>query len=53
MCIWPGGGVDVLISLEVVAVTQGKAPAKVVQEALAWITANQAELLKEWKKWHR
>lgn len=48
-----GGGVDVLISLEVVAVTQGKAPAKVLQEALAWITANQAELLKEWKKWHR
>jgi hypothetical protein len=45
--------VDVLISLETVAVTQGKAPTKVVQEALAWVAANQAELLKEWKKWHR
>lgn len=48
-----GGGVDVVISLESVAVTQGKAPAKVVQEALAWVAANQADLLKEWMKWHR
>jgi len=48
-----GGGVDVVISLESVAVTQGKAPAKVVQEALAWVSANQADLLKEWMKWHR
>jgi len=43
----PGGGVDVVIS------TQGKAPAKVVQEALACVAANQADLLKEWMKWHR
>lgn len=48
-----GGGVDVVISLESVVVTQGKAPAKVVQEALAWVPANQADLLKEWMKWHR
>jgi len=47
------GGVDVVTSLEYVAVTQGKAPAKVVQEALAWVSANQADLLKEWMKWHR
>ena len=48
-----GGGVDVVICLESVAVTQGRAPAKVVQEALAWVAANQADLLKEWMKWHR
>jgi len=47
------GGVDVVISLESVAVTQGKTPAKVVQEALAWVAANQAGLSKEWMKWHR
>ncbi|MQG94016.1 DUF4160 domain-containing protein [Pseudomonas sp. MN1F] len=44
-----GGGVDVVISLETVTVTQGRAPAKVMQEA----AANQADLLKEWMKWHR
>ncbi|SED69801.1 DUF4160 domain-containing protein [Pseudomonas coleopterorum] len=48
-----GGGLDVQISLEPVAVTQGKAPQKILQEALAWISAHQAELLKEWKQWHR
>lgn len=48
-----GGGVDVVISLESVTVTQGRAPAKVVQDALAWVAANQADLLKEWMKWHR
>jgi len=46
-----GGGVDVVISLESVAVRAR--PAKVVQEALAWVAANQADLLKEWMKWHR
>ncbi len=48
-----GGGVDVVISLESVTVTQGRAPAKVVQEALTWVAANQTDLLKEWMKWHR
>ncbi|UVJ42685.1 DUF4160 domain-containing protein [Pseudomonas sp. LS1212] len=48
-----GGGVDVMISLEVVEVVAGRAPAAVLNEALAWVQANQAELLKEWKKWHR
>jgi len=43
--------VDVVISLESVAVRAR--PAKVVQEALAWVAANQADLLKEWMKWHR
>lgn len=43
----------VVISLESVTVSQGRAPAKVVQEALAWVAANQADLLKEWMKWHR
>jgi hypothetical protein len=45
--------VDVVISLESVTVSQGRAPAKVVHEALAWVAANQADLLKEWMKWHR
>ena len=48
-----GNGVDMVISLETVTVTQGRAPAKVMQEALAWVAANQADLLKEWMKWHR
>lgn len=48
-----GGGLDVQISLETVAVTQGKVPQKILQEALAWISAHQTELLKEWKQWHR
>lgn len=48
-----GGGVDVVISLESVTVTRGRAPAKLIQEALAWVKANQADLLKEWIKWHR
>jgi len=48
-----GGGVDVVISLETVSVMQGTAPAKVVREALAWVAANQADLLKEWNRWHR
>ncbi|MGE8111649.1 DUF4160 domain-containing protein [Pseudomonas sp. NPDC086566] len=48
-----GGGVDVVISLETVTGTQGRAPAKVMQKALAWVATNQADLLKEWMKWHR
>lgn len=48
-----GGGIDVAISLETIEVTGGRAPAAVLKEAMAWITANQAELLREWKKWHR
>lgn len=47
-----GGSVDVVISLESVTVTKGKQPAKVVQKALAWVAANQVDLLKEWIKWH-
>jgi hypothetical protein len=45
--------VDVVISGESVTVTQGRPPVKVVEEALAWVAANQADLLKVWMKWHR
>lgn len=47
-----GAGVDVLIHLDPVVVKEGKAPKAVLAEALAWIRANQAHLLKEWTKWH-
>ena len=48
-----GGGLDVQISLETVAVIQGKAPQKILQEALAGISAHPTALLKEWKQWQR
>jgi hypothetical protein len=48
-----GGGVDVMINLEIVEVVAGRAPAAVLNEALAWVQANRVELLREWKKWHR
>ena len=48
-----GGGLDVLINLESCQVMLGKAPKSVLNEALAWVQEHQAELLKEWKKWHR
>lgn len=47
-----GGGVDVLIGLDPVAVLLGTAPKPVLDEALAWVQQNQKQLLKEWKKWH-
>lgn len=47
-----GAGVDVQISLETGLVMLGKAPKVVLDEGLAWVRANQADLLEEWKKWH-
>jgi len=47
-----GAGVDVMIGLSPVVVLAGKAPRKVQDEALQWVTDNQNALLKEWEKWH-
>lgn len=47
-----GGGLDVLICLELIAPMRGHAPAVVLREALEWIRAHQTELLEEWKRWH-
>jgi len=47
-----GAGLDVQISLETGEVMLGKAPKVVLDEALAWVRAHQAELLKEWNQWH-
>ncbi|MDR2188292.1 MAG: DUF4160 domain-containing protein [Azonexus sp.] len=46
-----GAGVNVMISLESLA-TAGACPPAVLQEALAWVAANQTVLMEEWKKWH-
>lgn len=47
-----GAGLDVQISLETGEVMLGKAPKVVLDEALTWVRAHQAELLKEWNQWH-
>lgn len=47
-----GGGIDVVISLETIAILQGWAPKTLLQEVLQWVRAHQHELLKEWKAWH-
>ena len=48
-----GGGLDVVINLETLQITEGRAPATVLREALAWVASNQAALMKEWEKCHR
>ena len=47
-----GGGLDVLICLQLVEPMLGHAPAAVLREALEWVRAHQTELLEEWKRWH-
>ncbi|MQQ34724.1 DUF4160 domain-containing protein [Pseudomonas sp. SZ57] len=47
-----GGGLDVLICLELVEPTRGTAPAVVLREALEWIRTHRNELMEEWKRWH-
>jgi len=41
-----------MIALETVQVLMGRAPKSVLAHALQWVQDNQADLLKEWKKWH-
>lgn len=48
-----GGGVDVVISLETLTVTQGLVDKKLLSEVMAWVSDHHAELVKEWKKWHK
>ena len=47
-----GGGIDVVISLQTLEVTQGHAPKGLMVEVLAWVGEHQQELIEEWKKWH-
>ncbi|WP_080348743.1 DUF4160 domain-containing protein [Pseudomonas syringae] len=47
-----GGGLDVLICLELVEPMGGTAPAVVLREALEWIRTHRNELMEEWKRWH-
>lgn len=47
-----GGGIDVVISLETLAVLQGWAPKTLRQEVLRWVQVHRRELLEEWKAWH-
>ncbi|WP_166222623.1 DUF4160 domain-containing protein [Pseudomonas atagonensis] len=45
-----GGGFEVMLSLETVEVMTGKAPLLIIKEALAWVSAHQAQLLEDWKR---
>jgi len=45
-----GGGVEVMLSRETVEVMTGKAPPLIIKEALAWVSALQAQLLEDWKR---
>ncbi|RON60796.1 DUF4160 domain-containing protein [Pseudomonas fluorescens] len=47
-----GGGVDLMLSLETIEVIVGKAPPLIINEALAWVAAHQAQLLEDWKRWY-
>lgn len=47
-----GGGLDVLICLELVEPMRGTAPAVVLRDALEWIRIHRNELMEEWKRWH-
>ena len=48
-----GGGLDVMIDIATATVMVGVCPASLRREVLAWIKANNDELMKDWKKWHR
>lgn len=39
-----------MLSLETVEVMVGKAPPLTIKEALAWVSAHQAQLLEDWKR---
>ncbi|MHC8321785.1 DUF4160 domain-containing protein [Pseudomonas sp. GB2N2] len=45
-----GRGLDVMLSLETVEVMVGKASPLIINEALAWVSAHQAQLLEDWKR---
>jgi hypothetical protein len=50
-CHLVGGEVDVIIELGSLR-TQGRWPAGLRSEVLAWVVAHMDELWKEWKTWH-
>jgi hypothetical protein len=48
-----GGDVNVTIDLASLRVVAGRMPADLKREVMAWLRANQAELIEEWKSWQR
>lgn len=46
-----GGEVNAKIDLLTLKVVAGEVPAGLWLEVLEWLNLNQAELMKEWKKW--
>ncbi|MBF0503432.1 MAG: DUF4160 domain-containing protein [Candidatus Riflebacteria bacterium] len=46
-----GGGLDIVIDLETMNVTEGVWPASLKQEVMEWVVKHQKELIEEWKKW--
>jgi hypothetical protein len=51
-CHLVGGQIDVAIDLETLTVIEGRWPADLAREVLAWIVEHQLELIAEWRKWH-
>jgi len=48
-----GGEINARIDLPTLEVVEGRIPAALWKEVLAWLRDNQAELIKEWEQWHR
>ncbi len=48
-----GSEVDARIDLQTLAVVAGSVPPGLLAEVQIWLAANQAALIKEWKKWPR
>ena len=40
------------IDLQTLSVLEGRWPADLAAEVLAWIAEHQLELIAEWRKWH-
>ena len=46
-----GGEVNAKFDLETLALVGGTVPAGLLAEVSAWLQANQAVLIEEWKSW--
>ena len=47
-----GCGLDVVIDLQSLTVTEGVWPVSLKREVMTWIAEHRDELMEEWKKWH-
>lgn len=47
-----GGKVNVRNDLATLKVVEGKWPAGLAREVMAWLADHRDELIEEWKRWH-